>query len=383
MGCDYEDAMKNLKYRLLAIFILTAVLARADMGGAVRWPDSQLLGPTDLASENESYEFAYCDDIELVTQDTTVELVYPNRLVFTTDYSFNMMRKRQPVIVAFMPDVGFKWPKDPKRAAASFKVAVQGKELDPTEIKGPCEVKSRSIIATYFDLPEDPPEQAFQAFIFPIDFGPPGICNIRVEYSYNVDGTWGRPRTQGGWTGFYYTLAPAQYWAGNVIRIKFRILFEGVNRSNFCHIFPPDFKFTPSGVQWEWDNFPDGFVPRGLNRSSYWVGVSVGVPVTLGVDITTVLVDGGAAIRTGPGPTYDAITTIRRGEEIYVYQVDSNNIFADDKASDSRWVRCRTFDNVEGYICAVSKGVFLLDTAAVDENKLFGGERPKELHFYK
>lgn len=336
------------------IFLLLASLARADLGGISSWSESASAAPS--VELNGVYRFINLETVALVSQDTTITFTYPNRVSFVTDYGFDAKIAGVSLLAAFIPDSGFDWGGKPSYAVDSFKVSVRGKEVERSLIQGPLKMGD---------------DEGTRAFAFPLNFGVAGPCEVRIEYSYTVEGEGfaALAQEQGDLVGLRYSLAPAQYWAGDVGRIAFRVLLEGGDARDLGRIFPTDFKFLPNGVAWQGRGVTDEFISAGYNGEPLEVSVYFGGPTDLNHEITAVTSDAGVNIRSGPAPTFDVVATVAQGERLYVYGVSADEQFTYDKASDSYWLKCRTLDNVDGYVCAQIKDDYLLDSAMARKRK--------------
>ena len=342
-------------YALPAVLVLYGITAYADVGGVTIWSDSASLGPS-AAAEGDAYRFINVDDVALTTQETTITLTYPERVSFDTMYGFDVKKAGPPVTVAFVPDTAYNWSGYLPYRVGAFEVSVRGKKVDDALIQGPRKVGDGDDAA----------------FVFPIDFGAAGRCDVRVAYSYVLKEEAAfvdLSRKRGDLLGLEYSLAPAQYWAGGVERVGISVVLEGADVSDLGRISPWGFKFVPNGVRWEWRYVTDELLREGYDNGGLGVAVFFGAPTDLNNDVTTVLADGGLTVRAGGGTLYDPLAVLPKGARLYVYAggIEGGRISVYNAGSVSHWLRCRTFDNVEGYVCNDVGGEYYLDS--YDANK--------------
>ncbi len=284
----------------------------------------------------------YIETVRLSSQDLEIKLVEPGSVRVSSEYVFEVIEPENSILMSYIPDLYFPL-EEKKQPDYYFKVSVDGRELDEGEIK---------------------PDPDGKCFLFPVGFEEERDYRVKIEYGYELVKGFSVMKKEHRVQGFIYGFWPAMYWAGCVDQIKARFTLEGGNVSDLTLIHPTDFKFTESGVIWEWSNLSDDW-----SSNDAYVDIKFGRVRPLRGVFYPVFDKYGVEVRELPTFEAPVITELTKGTRVYVVDIFESE--GPNGENDFKWFRCRMLDNTIGYIPSASKDEFTLIPLILLKNGYF------------
>jgi len=273
----------------------------------------------------------YIETIKLDSQFLEIKFVAPSSIRVYSEYVFEVIEPENRVLVGYLPDLRFPF-EEKKQPEYYFTVSVDGKELEEAEITA------------------DPGRRSF---LFPIDFEEKRKYLLEIKYGYELVKGFSVMKKKHRIQGYLYYFSPAKFWAGGVDRINVNFIFDGGDVTDLTLIHPTDFRFTESGVEWEWVDLSDEW----FDHDAY-VDIKFGRVRPLRGVFYPVFDKYGVEVRESPSFEAPVITELSKGARVYVVEVYKSE--GPQGEDDFKWFQCRMLDNTIGYIPSVSKDEFTL-----------------------